>query len=430
MKNSRRTGIRPPGPAGRVLVAGLLVGALALSAVAAPAPTLPYPDVQGTVREALQELAPKGIAGIFAGDRFRPDRPITLGEFARLACLVFGISLPASADAEQAAVQALQERGLLPGGSGPARSGLPVSQLELLQAAWRLGGLGDLLSALPSGGGEQALRRLAQATGLMEGSSATSGSLLRSATREQALLALWRASRLRAVQGELESIGAGQLRVQTQRGPYVVAVDQQAAVIRNGRWSSPAQLEPGDRVQAVVTSRGTAAVVVASGLAVPQPWVEQSRAMLRALARQLTPEQWQALLRGDWNGLLGSLTPQVYDTLMGFGIAPWEAEALLRGDWKAVRELANRRVADEAARQLGVSPAVVEALLAQDWPQARKVAQQELLQRLLEQVLGPDYPAYPDYPQGPAASPPSASGPSRTGIGRSTSTWGGLTRQA
>ena len=362
---------------------------------------LPYSDVQGSLAQALRNLEPTGALAAFPGERFRPDRAITLGEFARLAAAAFGLTVPASADAEGAAVQALQERRVIPQGA-TTRADLPLSRLNLLQATLQLAGLGDLLSAVDPADPQSATQRLAYAAGLLQvapepgaAQGAASGlaqslDLSRPATREEAVLTVDGARRLHRVNGQLAAVrDSGRLRVDDGRQQWTLDLARSALVLRNGRAAGVSGLQPGDRVQAVVDAKGEVRVLAASGLPVRAEWLEQGRQLLRELARQLTPEQWQAILRGDWSSLATSLTPQVYDSLMALGVAPWEAEALLQGDWTAVRSLANRRVADEAARRLGVSPQVLEAVLAQDWTTARQLAQQELLQRLIEELTGP-----------------------------------------
>ena len=393
-------------PAGRAL-------AETLTPDAADGPSAAYVDVAGELARAAAELEPTGALETFPGDRLRPDRAITLGEFAHLAARAFGLEGADGARvAPERAMEALQAAGAMPP-SASADPQLPMSRLHLLQATFRLAGMGELLGALGPGDPEEAVRRLAYGAGLLEppgstqappevdpaqpGVAGTGGAsgpatvaeldLMRSATRGEAILAVWAARRWHAVEGTLAAVGDdGRLQVEVQQQTWPLELAPAAVVVRNGRLAATAALQPGDRVLAAVDGGGQAVALAATGAVAQSAWAEQGRQLLRELARQLTPAQWEAILRGDWETLSSTLTPQVYDGLMGLGIAPWEAEALLHGDWTALRTLANRRVADEASRRLGISPQVLEAVMAQDWEAARQLAQQELLQRLIQEL--------------------------------------------
>lgn len=396
--------------------------------------------------DALAALKSRGVLAAFPGERFRPDRPITLGEFARAAVAAFGLTLPREPDPQRAAVEVLQDHGALAPGGQPDPD-LPVSRAALLTAVVELTASADVARQLGQAFASQAppasqaqpanaapladvpptdpifgVALLAHAAGLLP-SEYTPGLQPRAAaTRGEAAIVLARALQLQVADGEVSETTGGAVKVQLasplsawggeqssagagsrptrdadkpgtlqadRSGTLRLDAGSRTVVLRNGRPVALAELRRGDRATIVSDASGRARLVVAHGPMGTAEWADRARQALRALARELTPEQWQAVLRGDWNALAVSLTPQLYDQLMALGVAPWEADALIHRDWPTVVEAAKDRLAREGASRLQVSPEVLRAVLDEDWQAASQLVQQELLQRLLDELLVP-----------------------------------------
>ncbi len=439
----------PLGLALALVAAGLVAGSLAEGARATTSASgLPYSDVEGPVADALAALESRGVLAAFPGERFRPDRPITLGEFARAAVAAFGLTLPREPDPQRAAVEALQEHGALAPGDPPDPD-LPVSRGALLTAVVELTASANVARQLGQAFAWQAppasqaqpastvpladvaptdpifgVALLAHAAGLLPPEYTPKLQPRAAATRGEAAIVLARAVQLQVTEGEVSQTAGGVVVVKLQvasspsgwggerpaagagtrpnldadspgrlqeDSPGVLELDgsSRTVVLRNGRPVGLAELRRGDRATIVSDASGRARLVVALGPMGTAELADRARQALRALARQLTPEQWQAVLRGDWNALAVSLTPQLYDQLMALGVAPWEADALIHRDWPAVAEAAKDRLAREGASRLQVSPEVLRAVLDEDWQAASQLAQQELLQRLLDELLVP-----------------------------------------
>lgn len=356
-----------------------------------------YTDVTdpGLVR-ALEALQPTGALEAFPGEQFRSSRAVTLQEFARAATRAFGVTVPPGGDAGRAALQALVERGAWSeqeGGADPVDLALPVRVGPAADAVLRLAGMGPVYERWPSQQGGSPGLELAQAAGILP-ESVKADDAARPMTRGELVQMLYEARRVSAVRGTLRTAAAGTAQIETELGSVRVRLADDAVVVRNGRPASRQELADGDDVVAVVDLAGRARVVAASGgLALgvdPERLVATARQALEAFVRELTPEQWQMLLQGDWEGFKASAMPQVYDRLTEAGIAPWEADALLNGDWASLRSLAADRLAQEAGRRLAVSPDLVRSVLDSDWATARQLAQQELIERIINDVIVPN----------------------------------------
>ena len=355
-----------------------------------------YADVSDpALARALEALAPTGALTAFPGDAFRPSRAVTLGEFARAAAAAFGVTVPAGRPAESGAVEALVERGVLPRSQRLYEGlDLPVSVGNVMSAAVRLAGMDDIGRDWPADDPVAAGMALARAAGIMP-ESVTPQDASRPATRAEAVQALYLARRLSTVSGTLELKGAGTAEIQTELGSVRVRLGESTVVVRNGRPASPEQLLEGDRVAAVVDVTGQARVLAASGSGLALDLdgtrlVAMAQRVLEEMARQLTPEQWQMLLQGDWQAFSATVMPQLYDRLTAMGIAPWEADALVNRDWEALRSLAADRLAQEAGQRFDISPELVRSVLDFDWATARRLAQQELIERIINDVIVPN----------------------------------------
>lgn len=358
-----------------------------------------YRDVTSpSLEEAVRRLAPTGALLVFPGDELRPSRAITVGEFARLVIPLYDMTLPSGADPNEAAVQALAERGILPDTAAISdTAGDPLSVGNLLAAAVQLADLSDLARDWkPSDNAEASLAR---AAGVVPASIGSSDELRRSATRSEALELLAALRRISVADGTIQFGDSGRTTasiVSGQGASVRVRLSDQTVVLRNGDPSGADRLVSGDRVRAVVDDTGEARVVLAEGGLFDQTaLLERARDVVRILARYLTPEQWQMLIQGDWQGIVSTLTPEMYDRMMALGVSPWEAEALLNRDWPAVREAATDRLAQEGADRLDVSPELLRSVLARDWTTARQLAQQELIEKVINEVIVPAAGATP-----------------------------------
>lgn len=372
-----------------------------------------YVDVTDAgLTKALEALAPTGALTAFPGDQFRPSRPITLGEFARAAAAAFDVTVPAGDEPGQAAVQALAERGVLPRSERLVEGAdLALSVTNALSAVVRLSGMGEVSQSWPGTGPASAPLEVAQAAGIVPESIGPDDAT-RHITRAEAVELLYQARTVSTVNGKLALAGQGSATVESQKGPVRVRLTEGTLVVRNGKPSSVESLQSGDRVAAVVDPAGYVRVVSATGSnTLNQTEVlAKAQQLLQEVAQQLTPEQWQMVLQGDWKALSGTLMPQLYDRLMAVGIAPWEADALLNRDWASVRELAADRLAEEGAQRLNVSPELLRSVLAQDWGTARQLAQQELIEKVINELVLPNAAPGAGSAPGPSSAP---------GVGRS-----------
>ncbi|WP_324669859.1 hypothetical protein [Geochorda subterranea] len=350
----------------------------------------------GLVR-ALEALAPTGALEAFDGDELRASRAVTLGEFAQAAAAAFGVTVPAGKPAPQAALQALVERGALISSDRSHTEvdlALPVTVGEMTGAVLRLAGMEAIGERWPSGSSTAARLELARAAGVLPASIKV-GDASRPATRAEAVQLLYEARRVLVLSGQLQRSTTGTASIDTELGEVRVRLSDDAVVVRNGQPASLEDLRDGDTVRAVVDLAGRARVVAAEGRGLAldldsSELVETARRALEDFARQLTPEQWQMILQGDWAGFRESAKPQIYERLTQAGIAPEEAEALMSGDWETLQSLAADRLADEAGRRLDVSPELVRSVLASDWATARQLAQQELIERIINDVIVPN----------------------------------------
>ncbi len=372
-----------------------------------PAVEAAFTDIAGNwARDSIEALAARGIIGGYPDNTFRPDAPVTRGEFASLLATAF--PTPATGETTfsdidnhwaRGAIQALADAGYF--------EGYPDGRFRPNQAITRAESAVALIRALGLGGVEGFATEEAATFsdvsvshwGANEIELAAYLSLFppylrdelgpeETLTRAEAAWMLHNALRIGRTAGTItmHDETTGIVAVRTHDGRVRdFRTAERATILRNSEMADVEQLREGDEVFVVSDRFGNPRLIVAAG---SEPRTDIGYKLLNVVQGLFTPEDLRAMASGNWNVIRERTREALYTYLVEEAdIEPYEAEALLAQDWDTLGEAARERLIGAVSDYFNVAPELTRALLAQDWKTAREQAQLELSQQVLNYLL-------------------------------------------
>lgn len=388
------------------VAAVLALAAQALPLMGAEAATPTLKDIEGSwARDAIAALVDEGIIGGYPDGTFRPDDPVTRAEFAKMVARAFALR-PSGASTfpdvvgswAESYITALSEAGIAagyPDGTfGPARR---ITRAELVAMLVRVVGLGERMDSLeqPQPSFEDVTPehwafRAVEAANTLGIVPIHFGVVFQpdlAATRAETAWMVKALIDLKVVEGKLAAVDAteGKITVTTPGGTeQAVLIGLDTQVYRNSVATTVEKLLRGDEVRVVADASGAPKFVSARGLVTK----DDVTAKVSILSKgTLTPEEVEALARGDWNSAKDGLRPKLLARLVEEGLTEEEATSILDQNWSQLGELARERLGSALSRELGVSSDLVVALLNQDWELAKTYGEIEVAQYLLSKLL-------------------------------------------
>lgn len=383
------------------LVVMLLLGLIA--AVASGVSAQGLTDIEGNwARSHIESLVARGIVNGYPDKTFRPERPVTRAEFAKMVTTAFFVEPEqaltfndVSGHWARGSILTLAGAGIVEGyPDGTFRPDAPITRAEAVAALVRILKLHDVKGFTEGESFADVSRshwafdsievalRLKMLPPYLRG---TFGPAV-SANRAEVAAMIDEALRLQIARGTLDYLekDARVLGVRSETGVRDFTVIPEAIIYRNTNVVPLENVVVGDAVYVVADRFGSPQFVKANGVVTQQDVAAKVLGITQGL---LTPSDLQSIIRGDWKALGESLQNTIYNQLVERGLTPVEASAIMTQDWDSLKEHAKERVAQVIAAQLGVTSDLAYALLARDWELARELAQAEAVQHLLGQLF-------------------------------------------
>lgn len=364
-------------------------------------------DIQGSwAQDSIEALLHQGVMGGYPDRTFKPNDPITRGEFAKVIATAFGLppahgaSMPRDAEGHWAAeaIRSLTAADVVEGYPDRTfRPNRPISRAEsatilarLLQVADVEGfaaSTGPTFSDVPANHWAFSASEAAVRLNLLPAYLRETLEPDQAITRAEAAWMVHQTMRMGRDAGQVSAVNApaGIFTIRTE-SDRVRDFRHNAAtlVFRNELPSSLADLEVGDEVYVVADRFGNPRWVLAEGSQRGNDLGNQLAGFLREV---LTPEDVQHIVNGNWEALADTARYTLYAQMLEVGATEAEAEAVLHQNWDALGWAARARLADAIALNLNVSQELAAAVVSQDWEAVREKAQLEAAQHLINQLL-------------------------------------------
>lgn len=364
-----------------LFITTLIVGGVLLFAGPAQAATLK--DIRGTWAEtAVTDLVQAGVVSGYPDGTFKPDRPVTRAEFAKMITKVYqltpeGVRLFPDVRGHWAEqyINAVGQSYMTGYTDGTFRPDRNISRAEVTAVITRILKLGTdnekplkpwtpTFSDVPQSHWAFMPVEISNRLGILP--KYESGfSPDRAASRAETAYVLSKARKLKTVTGTISAVdsSASQLAVLPSGGDIVeVPVDLKTSLFRNNVGTDIDSLIEGDEIRAVLGLDGTARYVKTYGEVNKNDLAARASSYLKG---KITPAQIQSLLAGDWDGVKGNFKAELYDQLLKYGATPEEAETILMADWASLSDLGRQRLTTSIAAELGIDEVMVDAIMTQ-----------------------------------------------------------------
>lgn len=388
-----------------------LILALALvlvsNGIQAAASSRQLTDVPGHwAEEAINALVKMGVVQGYPDGTFKPEDPVTRGEFSKMVASTFGYAPGIKADYYDAAghwaepfIAGLSKSEILKGyPDGTFKPSKEVTRAEMAAVLSRVAGLGVIKSDM-TGEWTPGYRDIAtnhwafvpvEIARRLDVVPLHFGLVYepdRSATRAETAYMVRAMAEAEFARGQVTSVSRTSATVSVKNvagNNQVLQLSPDAVVYRNGVVSDIESIRTNDSVYAVGDSYGESRFVIAEGTVTKEDITKKISALTDGV---VSPEQVDALSRGKWDEARKGMTPALAARLEEMGLTQDEASALLAQDWQRLPELGQRRLATALGTELGVAPELIEAVMARDWTAARNYAELQAAEILLSRFL-------------------------------------------
>ena len=353
-------------------------------------------------REHIEALVDMGVVSGYPDGAFRPDHPVTRGEFAKMVTTAFTLIPERNASFTDVSNHWAREHILALAGAGIAdgyedgsfRPNNKITRAEVVSMLMRVlklhdvPGYGETPSFVDVPQGHWAYASIESALRLKILPPYIRGSFEPTlpVTRAETAAMINESLRLQTTHGTIDYLEpeTNLVGVRHQGGVSDFTLHPQTVIYRNTAVAPFGNLEVGDAVYVVADRFGSPQLVKANGVVTPNDVVTKVSNVTRGL---LTPSDLRAIIAGDWGAVTESIKSTIYDELVKRGVTPVEAAAIMSQDWASLRGYARDHLAQVIGGYLGITSDLAIALLERDWDRARELAQVEAVEQLLSGLL-------------------------------------------
>jgi hypothetical protein len=158
-------------------------------------------------------------------------------------------------------------------------------------------------------------------------------------------------------------------------------------VARNNRNVELSEILKTDKVFIITDNNGNLKYVKAYGMITQEDLATEISAMTNGV---LNTEEVKMLSSGNLEFLKPKLQTAIRNQLAEQGLTPAEVTAIMSTNWNQLEELSKERLAEAIAIQTSLPLDITRSLISGDWEKIKTYAQIELIQRLVQEVLNSD----------------------------------------
>lgn len=367
----------------RILFTAALVAATILL-LALPAQAATMSDIRGNWAESsIRKLASAGVVSGYPDGTFKPNKPVTRAEFAKMVVKAFhpettGTRTFPDVQGHWAAsyVNQLGKDYLTGYKDGTFRPDRNITRAEVVAVLTRVMKMGgsDGQSLKPTTASFSdvdskywafAPIEIANRVGILPNYESTFHPD-QAASRAETAYMLSKTRDLKVVAGTVSSVDLSNNSIAVLPAGaelITIPVDGDTQVFRNNAGTTFDNVAEGDNVRAIVGPDGTARYLRADGVANSS---DVAARVSNYLKGRITPDQVKAVIAGDWGSVKDGFKSDLYDQLLKYGATPDEAESILMADWNSLSQLGKDRLASSVGTKLGLSPDLVQMIMSQN----------------------------------------------------------------
>ncbi|MFW5992001.1 MAG: S-layer homology domain-containing protein [Halanaerobiaceae bacterium] len=207
------------------------------------------------------------------------------------------------------------------------------------------------------------------------------------ATRAEAAKVLNRLDNLAASTGYLTDIypTSGRVSINLLNGSRkIFNFDSNTLIARNNRKVELEDIMETDKVFVVSSNTDHLEYVKAYGMVTQEDLTAEVSTMTEGV---FEPEEIKKLSEGNIDILKPKLQEQVRRQLKKQGLSAGEVNAIMSTDWDQLEDLSRDRLAEAIAIQSGLPLDVTRSMISGDWEKVKSYAQIEVIQKLVQEVL-------------------------------------------
>jgi hypothetical protein len=356
-------------------------------------------------RNSIETLSTSGVIGGYPDQTFRPDQPITRGEFAKMLSVAFPVpTTTTTAFADTAhhwakdAIHSLAATGIIEGFPDntfrPDENITRAAGAQLLVRSLGLGDLDNFSMGIPSTFSDitsahwaynaiNTLNYLRIFPPYVQDICEPDAYL----TRAEAAWMVYQAIRISQDKGSVTFFDpeTGLLTLRTADDRIRdFRTTENTFIQRNGKVIDFKALKVGDEVRIVADRFGNPRILLSTGSEPYNDLVRQAAEIIREI---VTPQDLNKIAKGDWSSVLNNAKENLYNRLIASGVTIQEADALFTQNWGQLKGALSGRLAEVIAERFNISQELATSLINQNWDQAKQEAQYELAEILLNHLL-------------------------------------------
>ncbi len=168
---------------------------------------------------------------------------------------------------------------------------------------------------------------------------------------------------------------------------HIYNFNEKTLVARNNRFVELDDIMKTDKVFIITDNTESVKYVKAYGMVTEDDLASEISTMTEGIFK---PEEIKELSSGNINMLRPKLQTAVESQLQTQGLSSQEVTALMTTNWDELEDLSKVRLSEAIAIQTGLPLDITSSLIDGDWERVKDYGQIEIIQRLVQEVLGSD----------------------------------------
>jgi hypothetical protein len=387
----------------------LLIVALAVILLSAEVNAQPVlTDIQGNWAEKpIQKLVDLGVINGYPDQTYKPDQPVTRAELAKILAKTFKykdtdkrLAPDVTGNWAENYINAVGAQKVMNSfGDGNFKPAETLSRAQLVTILCRVVRLGTTQEKytpewtasfvdVPVKHWAFHYVEIANKLGVLPSEIKTQFLPDQPVTRAETAWMIQALSQIEITKGKISQVdnNSGLVTLQSSDGePKLAMLTPDTIVMRNYVTSNIDALVNGDTGTIIAEPSGNVKFFKAFGEVTKNDLLSRLSSMTKG---NITTDQVQALVSGDWNAITNDVKSGVYNKMVDMGLTPAEAESIMQQDWNYLDTLSKDRLAMGISKYLGITQEFSQAILSRDVQKIKEYGKIELATAALSKLLG------------------------------------------
>ncbi len=360
-------------------------------------------------QDYILNLVNNEVMELYSDGTFKPDKPITRGEFAVALARQLNLLPDNNTHLNDLdgypgynLINALVKEKIITGyPDGNFKPGRPITRAEMVSIIIKSLGVNDdkvmidlenqyTFKDVPANHWALNYIKIAEKLELVSGDREYNFNPGQETTRAEAAKCLTRLALLSSGTGYITDVYPTSSKVSVNLldgNREIFNFNENTLIARNNRNVDLSEILKTDKVFIIADNNGSVKYVKAYGMVTQEDLATEISTMTSGV---LTTEEVTRLSSGNLEFLKPKLQTAVRNQLAEQGLTQTEVSAIMSTDWDQLEELSKERLAEAIAIQTSLPLDITRSLIAGDWEKIKSYAQIELIQRLVQEVLNSD----------------------------------------